>query len=311
MSERPHRHDDKITFKVSADEQAALREHLQDTLSRELALAQLFELPTPLSKALIAVLVALFVVMFYVGDATIHQKLGVSIARFAPVELASLTGMKLHAQMIDDGQWWRLITSAFVHLSFLHLGFNAYALWALGPACERFYGRARFVIIYLGSAILSSLASLAYTQAPSGGASGAVFGLLGALLVFGVKYRDVLPPRVARALTLGMLPWVVLNLGIGFFSALPIDNAAHIGGLVSGGLLALGLRARLAPPRFRLGNLAALLLAVVLSAATVASGWAWYQEGVRCAASRDTFLSVCYPQQPIEADRASGRAQSR
>lgn len=139
---------------------------------------------------------------------------------------------------IAQGQWWRFVTPIFLHIGLLHLGFNSYALWIVGPQVEKLYGGPRFVILYVLTGIAGVAASW-YTHplAPSAGASGAIFGLFGVLLVFGIRYRKNIPPFFARAVGTGVLPVIVLNLVIGF--AIPgIDNSAHIGGLLSGAALA-------------------------------------------------------------------------
>ncbi|HZS45025.1 MAG TPA: rhomboid family intramembrane serine protease [Blastocatellia bacterium] len=149
-------------------------------------------------------------------------------------------GAKLNSY-IAAGQYWRLITPVFIHAGLVHLLVNMYALYALGPSVERLYGSPKFVILYLGSGIASIAASYLFpwvnVDEPSVGASGALFGLIGVLTVFGFKYRDELPGQFKRAFGARLIPIIILNLAIGL--AIPmIDNSAHIGGLVAGGLLA-------------------------------------------------------------------------
>ena len=133
-----------------------------------------------------------------------------------------------------------------------------------------------------------------WTDAISGGASGAIYGLVGASLLFGVKYRSVLPERVSKALTTGMLPWVVFGIGIGFLDFLPMDNAAHIGGLLAGAALAWVMPSALessSPWRQR----AAQALAAAGILLTVATGVMWAQELGSCASSAEAY-KACYPQ---------------
>lgn len=142
---------------------------------------------------------------------------------------------------IDQGQVWRLLTPIFIHIGLLHLFFNSYALWMVGPQVEKIYGGARFFILYVLTGVAGVLAS--YWRNPdviSAGASGAIFGLFGVLLVFGIKYRKSIPPFFQRTVGAGVLPVIVINLIIGF-SFPAIDNAAHIGGLIAGGVLAFVL----------------------------------------------------------------------
>lgn len=147
-------------------------------------------------------------------------------------------GVKANSE-IARGQWWRFVTPIFIHIGMLHLVFNSYALWIVGPQVEKLYGGARFVILYVLTGVAAVYSSYFYhPQANSAGASGAIFGLFGALLVFGIRYRDSIPPFFKRAVGTGILPVIVINLFIGF--TIPgIDNAAHIGGLLSGALLGL------------------------------------------------------------------------
>src|SRR5262245_57817063 len=92
-------------------------------------------------------------------------------------------GMKSNAQ-IDSGEYWRLITPIFIHIGLLHLMFNSYALWIVGPQVEKLYGGARFLILYMATGVAGVLGSYwQHPNDPSAGASGAIFGLFGALLV--------------------------------------------------------------------------------------------------------------------------------
>src|SRR5213592_945060 len=147
-------------------------------------------------------------------------------------------GVKSNAE-INQGQIWRLVTPIFIHIGLLHLFFNSYALWIVGPQVEKLYGSTRFVILYVVTGVAGVFGSYFYhPQSISAGASGAIFGLFGVLLVFGIRYRRSIPPFFKRAVGTGVLPVIVINLIIGF--TIPgIDNSAHIGGLVTGAALAL------------------------------------------------------------------------
>src|SRR5207249_2297672 len=107
-----------------------------------------------------------------------------------------------------------------------------------GPQVEKLYGGARFLILYVMTGIAGVLGSYwRHPESVSAGASGAIFGLFGALLVFGFKYRNSIPPFFQKAVGRGVLPVIVINLIIGF-SIPGIDNSAHIGGLLAGAALA-------------------------------------------------------------------------
>lgn len=141
--------------------------------------------------------------------------------------------------LVRAGDYYRLITSAFLHVGLLHLIFNNYALYVIGSQLESFLGKAKFLIIYLVSAICGSLMSMLFSDGISIGASGAIFGLLGSLLYFGYNYRVYL----GTVLKSQIIPLIILNLVIGFITP-GIDNAAHIGGLLGGlGMtMALGIK---------------------------------------------------------------------
>jgi len=146
-------------------------------------------------------------------------------------------GVKSNAE-IASGQWWRFVTPIFLHIGLLHILFNSYALWVVGPQVEKLYGGARFVIFYVLTGVAGVAASYFYhPENQSAGASGAIFGLFGVLLVFGIRHRRDIPPFFKRAVGTGVLPVILINLVIGF-SIAAIDNSAHIGGLLAGAALA-------------------------------------------------------------------------
>ncbi|HVG19388.1 MAG TPA: rhomboid family intramembrane serine protease [Blastocatellia bacterium] len=141
-------------------------------------------------------------------------------------------------QLIDERhQYWRFITSVFIHIGFLHIFFNMYALWIIGQEIERLYGSSRFVIIYLLCGIAGSYASYQFNPgAVSAGASGAIFGLFGVMATFAFRYRRELPSGLASEIKRRILPVIIINLAIGF-SIRVVDNAAHVGGLLTGAAL--------------------------------------------------------------------------
>ena len=139
---------------------------------------------------------------------------------------------------IDMGENWRFVTPIFIHIGLLHLAFNSYALWIIGPHVEKLYGGPRFLLLYILTGIGGVWASYWYhPEVTSAGASGAIFGMFGVLLVFSLRHRKSVPAFFSRALGKGILLTVAINLAIGFMIPM-IDNAAHLGGLVTGGLLA-------------------------------------------------------------------------
>lgn len=164
-------------------------------------------------------------------------------------------GAKTNYLIGNEHQWWRLITPMFIHVNLFHLLVNMYGLWAIGPWVEKLYGSARFVVFWVVTGLAGVVGSylsvipgshpgpvtsflIKNHDTPSVGASGALFGLIGVLFVFGLKYRRELPEGFKRAFGTGLLPVILLNLGIGFVGRGFIDNAAHLGGLLSGAALA-------------------------------------------------------------------------
>lgn len=145
-----------------------------------------------------------------------------------------LLGWKENA-LIEQGQYWRLITATFLHGNLLHIFFNGYALYALGPETERLYGTPRFVAMYFVSGLAGSVASYALSSSPSVGASGAIFGLFGALISFYFLGRGVLG-ELSRTQLQSMAGIIFINLLIGFSAQGSIDNFAHLGGLVGGAI---------------------------------------------------------------------------
>jgi membrane associated rhomboid family serine protease len=138
--------------------------------------------------------------------------------------------------VIEDGQYWRLLTVMVLHAGIIHWAFNSYALFIFGPTLEALLGRVRFLVLYIGCGFAASGASLLISHTQLGvGASGAIFGLLGALVAFFYRRRDV----GGRGALQNLLLVLALNLFIGARVA-NVDNVAHIGGFLAG-LLAMGL----------------------------------------------------------------------
>jgi len=148
-----------------------------------------------------------------------------------------------YSPYLRRGEYWRLVMPMFLHIGWLHLLVNSYALYILGPILERVYGYGRYATIYVAAGIGSASLSMSISKNIAAGASGAIFGVAGAMLVTGYLHRDVIPPRWGRAFGRGMIPFIVVNLAFGF-SVRGIDNWGHLGGLASGALLAL----LIAPP---------------------------------------------------------------
>ena len=148
--------------------------------------------------------------------------------------------------LIMQGEYWRLLTAMFLHIGVFHLLINLYALYVLGPMVEGYFGHGRFLAIYFIGGLFGNLASYAFTPAPSAGASGAIFGLAGAITVYFLRYRNNFG-RQGRAVLQNMLVVIVINLVFGM-SMRGIDNWGHIGGLVGGAIVAWGVLPRYKTP---------------------------------------------------------------
>jgi rhomboid protease GluP len=174
-----------------------------------------------------------------------------------------------NAAATADGELWRLVTCMFLHYGAVHLALNMWALYQTGHLVERLLGRTLFVLTYFASGIGGGLLSMIWhgDKVWSVGASGAIFGVYGALLGYMLRERQSLPPPVYRPLLKSTLLFAGYNLFYGFVNP-AIDNAAHIGGLVSG--VAFGwicampvdkaVRAKLVGERFLLATIALLVM---------------------------------------------------
>jgi rhomboid protease GluP len=141
-----------------------------------------------------------------------------------------------YTPLIRGGEYYRLISSVFIHIGLVHFAFNNYALYILGSYIEGFYGKMKFLIIYLFSGLFGSLLSMLFVSGVSAGASGAIFGLMGSMLYFGYHYRAFL----GNVLKQQIIPLIAINLLIGF-SLGGINNAAHIGGLIGGFMISIAV----------------------------------------------------------------------
>ena len=178
------------------------------------------------------------------------------------LEVLIAYGAKLNSLIAGPHhEWWRFVTPMFIHVNLIHVLVNMYSLWIIGPYVEKLYGSAKFVVFWVVTGIAGVVASYLTVRPalatsglsrflfkamdePSAGASGALFGLVGVLFVFGIKFRHELPEGFKRAFGTGMLPVIMINLFIGFLGRGFIDNAAHLGGLLSGAALAVVVQYR-------------------------------------------------------------------
>lgn len=194
-----------------------------------------FSSRAPLTQALLLTIGAVFVAELYFGGSESREVL---------IRLGANWGIG-----IARGEVWRLLTSMFLHIGFLHLAVNGWALYQLGTLMETWVGSRRYGVIYFLGGLAGSAASFVWNswiqgvpEAVSAGASGAIFGVLGGLISFLLRRHERLTPA-ARGLLMQLLFWAGLNVFLGMTTP-GIDNAGHLGGLAVGLLFGLSLRLR-------------------------------------------------------------------
>ncbi|SHF02094.1 rhomboid family intramembrane serine protease [Clostridium fallax] len=182
-----------------------------------------FKLPSKVTTILISINILVFIISVLMSGNFIDIDIGTLVKLGAKVN-----------PLIDNGQYYRLITAMFLHGGIMHLLFNMYALYSLGNIVEQVYGEKQYLIIYFVSGIISSYTSYLLSPSISVGASGAIFGLLGACLVLAVNQKN----RIGKQFFWDILSVVFLNIIIGI-STPNIDNFGHFGGLIGGILISL------------------------------------------------------------------------
>jgi rhomboid protease GluP len=194
------------------------------------AVAAAFRPHLSVTSALIAVNLGVFLAMTLSGASLLQPSSEQLIrwgANYGPYSL--------------DRQWWRMLTAVFVHIGLVHLLLNMWCLWELGSLAELLYGPRDFLGVYLLGGLGGSIASLAHKPMVLGaGASGAIFAIAGALITSLYLGKVPVPPRVLRVSLITLLAFAGYNLAYGFLKS-GIDNGAHVGGLVFGLLLGVGL----------------------------------------------------------------------
>jgi rhomboid protease GluP len=187
---------------------------------------QQFAVQTPEVRPVVSYTLLAITILVYLAQMASQQLLG--------SDIPALMGMKVN-DLIAEGQLWRLITPVFLHGGILHIGFNMYALFILGPGLERYFGHGRFLVLYFLAGFAGNVLSFMFSAAPSLGSSTAIFGLLGAQGVFVYRNQEVFGGLARRALT--NVIWIAaVNLIIGMTPG--IDNWGHMGGLIGGTIFA-------------------------------------------------------------------------
>ncbi len=222
------------------------------------------------------------------------------------------------APLTTGGEWWRLVTCTFVHFGILQLAINLWALWDSGRLTERLFGNRWFGALYLFAGVAGGCASMLWNQQViSAGASGAIFGVYGALLAFLTLQRGSIPADILNRLRISSGVFVTYSLFYGFAQT-GIDNAAHLGGLAGGYAMGLVMARPLAPRLRDAGNarravLAALLATITLPTAallTPDTGLVYrqaiaLQKGVESFSAEETHLIAAF--QSIVDQTRSGK----
>lgn len=238
---------------------AAAREEIEQTRAFFDRAEQAGVLVTPwVTRAIVGVCVALFAAMALLDGGLTN-----------PSDEALLRWGANYGPAVRGGQWWRTLTCGFVHIGVVHILFNAYATHVFGSALERFQGIGRTAGIFIFSVVAASCASLFWhPMVLSAGASGGLFGLVGAIGAMIVRYRRDFPPHFWHSLRKWVVTILVYNA---VFLLLPaVDGAAHVGGLIGGFLL--GLAVLRSPVRRSALPAWGWAAAALLAAATVAFG---------------------------------------
>ncbi|NBB11219.1 rhomboid family intramembrane serine protease [Pseudomonas sp. SLFW] len=229
-----------------AEEQAALDQH-----------AERIKTLTPITwvtYALIAINLLVYLAMCAGGVGVMAENVALTVG----------WGTNYGPQTLS-GEWWRLLSSVFVHFGLFHFAFNMVSLYLMGRLAERLYGSARFLALYLFAGLTGSLVSVLWHPINnSAGASGAIFGVFGALLVFLLKYRRELPTSIAVQQRTSILVLIGYNLFSGFTHH-GIDNGAHLGGLAGGMLIGFTLARSLNEPARSKTALRSLIVSGVLA----------------------------------------------
>ena len=191
-----------------------------------------------------------------------------------------------------SGQWWRLLTYMFLHGGLMHIAFNMWCLWDLGALCESLYGRWTFAAIYFTTGIAGGLASVGWNPGVlTVGASGAIFGLAGALISSFYLGEFPVPREAIQGILRSLLFFVGFNVLFGTFVP-GIDNACHAGGLVSG-LIAGALIARLAPqPDKPLRRVGVVLFMLLIVGGCAVGIYRWRGSGIRFGSAMDAGRNV-------------------
>lgn len=225
-------------------------------------LGGLIPVPSTATSALVAANIALYGISWYLTQS--------SAAPGSPVGDTGIDGMVMvrmgakYGPLIIAGEWWRLVTAMFLHAGLLHIGMNLWCLFDLGPTVESLFSTPKFIVFYLTTGVAGFVLSLFWNTGLSVGASGAVLGLIGALL--GATYHH---GQLGKEYRSRLWQWLLFIAIIGMFSQ--TDNAAHLGGLVTGAVLGYVIPEGEPSTRFEdnLWNALALMAVIIIAGSFV------------------------------------------
>lgn len=199
-----------------------------------------YETPPPVfptaERAIVRPVYRPYVTYTLIGICVVVYLVQMATQTYLGVDLPAALGVKAN-NLIEQGQLWRLVTPIFLHGYILHVAFNMYALFNLGPSLEKFYGRWRFLALFLLSGFAGNVMSFMFSKYQSLGSSTAIFGLLAAEGVLLYQNREFFGNIARRALT-QVVVIAAINLFIGLTPGARIDNWGHIGGVLGGALFA-------------------------------------------------------------------------
>lgn len=215
---------------------------------RELLAGQFYELMRgrrPVATyCLIAVNVAIFLLMIGTSGANALS----TVLHGGPVADTTVRTWGAESpSLIEHGEWWRLFSEMFLHASLTHIVFNMASLLAVGTLAERLYGSGRYLAIYLGAGLIGSIVSYSFAVAQGNlnvlgvGASGAIFGIAGALLTIRFQPSELIPAPLRYRVSSAMAPLVLISLVLAAVTPY-VDNSAHVGGLIGGMILSFVFR---------------------------------------------------------------------
>jgi rhomboid protease GluP len=166
----------------------------------------------------------------YIAMMVLSSRLGMGSGFDMDGNILLAFGGKYGPAISGQGQWWRLITAGFLHGGLLHILMNSWAMFDLGAQVEQLYGTSRYVVFYIFTTITGFLASLLWSPGLSIGSSAGIFGLIGAMIAYGVRDRS----GFGEAVRSMYIRWAIYGLIFGLIGFFGVDNAAHIGGIAGG-----------------------------------------------------------------------------